>query len=104
MLEMNEFEKIAKEIIEKKDEEFTNMFTIFCILLTIISVFFCLFFQGSDDLIKRAELTVIVVICAVIVSIPLYFLLKPIMLKDDKEYTLSEIDKKLEDFLGREVK
>lgn len=27
-----------------------------------------------------------------------------VLLKDDKEYTLSEIDKKLEDFLGREVK
>ena len=27
-----------------------------------------------------------------------------VLLEDDKEYTLSEIDKKLEDFLGREVK
>lgn len=27
-----------------------------------------------------------------------------VLLKDDKEYTLSEIDKKLEDFLSREVK
>lgn len=103
MLEMNEFEKIAKRIIDKKDEEFTNMFTIICILLTIISVFFCLLFQGSDDLIKRAELTVIVVICAVIVSIPLYFLLKPIMLKDDKEYEIAiEILENYEEKLKKE--
>lgn len=27
-----------------------------------------------------------------------------VLLEDDKEYTLSEIDKKLEDFLGREVR
>lgn len=27
-----------------------------------------------------------------------------VLLKDDKEYTLSEIEKKIEDFLGREVK
>ena len=27
-----------------------------------------------------------------------------VLLEDDKEYTLSEIDKKLEDFLDREVK
>ena len=27
-----------------------------------------------------------------------------VLLEDDKEYNLSEIDKKLEDFLGREVK
>lgn len=27
-----------------------------------------------------------------------------VLLEDDKEYTLSEIDKKLEDFLGMEVK
>ena len=27
-----------------------------------------------------------------------------VLLEDDKEYTLSEIDKKLEDFLGKEVK
>lgn len=27
-----------------------------------------------------------------------------VLLEDDKEYTLSEIDKKLEDFLSREVK
>ena len=27
-----------------------------------------------------------------------------VLLKDDKEYTLSEIEKKIEDFLSREVK
>ena len=27
-----------------------------------------------------------------------------VLLEDDKEYTLSEIEKKIEDFLGREVK
>lgn len=27
-----------------------------------------------------------------------------VLLEDDKEYTLSDVDKKLEDFLGKEVK
>ncbi len=27
-----------------------------------------------------------------------------VLLEDDKEYTLSEVDKKLKDFLGKEVK
>ena len=48
-----------------------------------------MFFYGSDDLIKRTQLTIIVVICVFIVGIPLYFLLKPMMLRNDKEYEVA---------------
>lgn len=89
MLEMNEFEKIAQEIVKKKEKEADEFFEIVYFLLTIISVFICLFFYGSDDLIKRTQLTIIVVICVFIVGIPLYFLLKPMMLRNDKEYEVA---------------
>jgi hypothetical protein len=48
-----------------------------------------LFFYGSDDLMKRTQLTIIVVICVFIVGIPLYFLLKPMMLRNDREYEVA---------------
>ena len=38
---------------------------------------------------KRTQLTIIVVICVFIVGIPLYFLLKPMMLRNDREYELA---------------
>lgn len=89
MLEMNEFEKIAQEIVEKKEKETDEFFEIVYFLLTIISVFICLFFYGFDDLMKRTQLTIIVVICVFIVGVPLYFLLKPMMLRNDREYELA---------------
>ena len=89
MLEMNEFEKIAQEIVGKKEKEADEFFEIVYFLLTIISVFICLFFYGSDDLMKRTQLTIIVVICVFIVGIPLYFLLKPMMLRNDREYEVA---------------
>lgn len=89
MLEMNEFEKEAKKIIEKKEKEADELFEIIYFLLTIISVFFCLFFYGSNDLMKRTQLTITIIICVFIVGIPLYFLLKPIMLRGDKEYEIA---------------
>ena len=48
-----------------------------------------MFFYGSDDLMKRTQLTIIVVICVFIVGIPLYFLLKPMMLRNDREYEVA---------------
>lgn len=48
-----------------------------------------MFFYGSDDLMKRTQLTIIVVICVFIVGIPLYFLLKPMMLRNDRGYEVS---------------
>lgn len=89
MLEMNEFEKIAQEIVGKKEKEADEFFEIVYFLLTIISVFICLFFYGSDDLMKRTQLTIIVVICVFIAGIPLYFLLKPMMLRNDREYEVA---------------
>lgn len=89
MLEMNEFEKKAQEIVEKKEKETDEFFEIVYFLLTIISVFICLFFYGCDDLMKRTQLTIIVVICVFIVGIPLYFLLKPMMLRNDREYEVA---------------
>ena len=86
---MNEFEKIAQEIVGKKEKEAYEFFEIVYFLLTIISVFICLFFYGSDDLMKRTQLTIIVVICVFIVGIPLYFLLKPMMLRNDREYEVA---------------
>lgn len=89
MLEMNEFEKIAQEIVGKKEKEADEFFEIVYFLLTIISVFICLFFFGFDDLMKRTQLTIIIVICVFIVGIPLYFLLKPMMLRNDREYEVA---------------
>lgn len=45
MLEMNKFEKKAQEIVEKKEKEADEFFEIVYFLLTIISVFICLFFM-----------------------------------------------------------
>lgn len=43
MLEMNEFEKIAKEIIEKKDRKLIEVLEFVYYLLAIITIPVCLF-------------------------------------------------------------
>lgn len=85
MLEMNEFEKIAKEIIEKKDRKLIEGLEFIYYLLTIITILVCLFVFGSN-LVKAVGIIFFVIMSLFLVGIPLYFLLKFIMLRNDKEY------------------
>ena len=85
MLEMNEFEKIAKEIIEKKDRKLIEVLEFVYYLLAIITIFVCFFVFGSN-LVKTVGMVFFVIMSLFLVGIPLYFLLKFIISRNNKEY------------------
>lgn len=85
MLEMNEFEKIAKEIIEKKDRKLIEGLEFVYYLLAIITIPVCFFVFGSN-LVKTVGMVFFVIMSLFLVGIPLYFLLKFIMSRNDKEF------------------
>lgn len=89
MLEMNEFEKEAKKIIEKKDEDLFKKIEFIYYLFAIISIPICLFCFSSNNLVKTVGRMLFVIISFSLVTIPLYFLLKFIMLRSDKEYKIA---------------
>lgn len=96
MLEMNEFEKIAQEIIEIKEEKikkksvFIGFIALFLnMIFVIVSCYF--YFNGNE----KWGLRLILIIFIGFISIPLYYafffnclktIFKTIMLKSDKEY------------------
>ena len=96
MLEMNEFEKIAEEIIEIKEEKikkksvFIGFIGLFLnLIFVIVSCYF--YFNGNE----KWGLRLILIVFIGFISIPLYYsfffnwlktIFKTIMLKSDKEY------------------
>ena len=96
MLEMNEFEKIAQEIIEMKEEKIKKKSVyigFICLLLNMIFVIVScyLYFNGNE----KWGLRLILIVFIGFISIPLYYafffnwlktIFKIIMLKSDKEY------------------
>ena len=99
MLEMNEFEKIAQEIIEMKEEKIKKKSVyigFICLLLNIIFVIVScyLYFNGNE----KWGLRLILIVFIGFISIPLYYafffnwlktIFKIIMLKSDKEYKIA---------------
>ena len=99
MLEMNEFEKIAQEIIEMKEEKIKKKSVyigFICLLLNMIFVIVScyLYFNGNE----KWGLRLILIVFIGFISIPLYYafffnwlktIFKIIMLKSDKEYKIA---------------
>ena len=99
MLEMNEFEKIAQEIIEMKEEKIKKKSVyigFICLLLNMIFVIVScyLYFYGNE----KWGLRLILIVFIGFISIPLYYafffnwlktIFKIIMLKSDKEYKIA---------------
>ena len=87
-IEMNKFEKDALEILKKKDKEFDEKFEkiFYFLLITLLPIPF--FFYSSTEPIDRAIVVAITLFFVAIISVPLYFFLKPIMLRNDKEYII----------------
>ena len=99
MLEMNEFEKIAQEIIEMKEEKIKKKSVyigFICLLLNMIFVIVScyLYFNGNE----KWGLRLILIVFIGFISIPLYYafffnwlktVFKIIMLKSDKEYKIA---------------
>ena len=99
MLEMNEFEKIAQEIIEMKEEKIKKKsiyIGFICLLLNMIFVIVScyLYFNGNE----KWGLRLILIVFIGFISIPLYYafffnwlktIFKIIMLKSDKEYKIA---------------
>lgn len=99
MLEMNEFEKKAQEIIEIKEEKikkksvFIGFIGLFLnMIFVIVSCYF--YFNGNE----KWGLRLILIIFICFISIPLYYafffnwlktIFKIIMLKSDKEYKIA---------------
>lgn len=92
MLEMNEFGKIAQEIIEIKEEKikrksvFIGFIGLFLnMIFVIVSCYF--YFNGNE----KWGLRLILIVFIGFISIPLYYaffltIFKTIMLRTDKEY------------------
>jgi hypothetical protein len=99
MLEMNEFEKIAQEIIEMKEEKIKKKSVyigFICLFLNMIFVIVScyLYFNGNE----KWGLRLILIVFIGFISIPLYYafffnwlktIFKIIMLKSDKEYKIA---------------
>jgi hypothetical protein len=99
MLKMNEFEKIAQEIIEMKEEKIKKKSVyigFICLLLNMIFVIVScyLYFNGNE----KWGLRLILIVFIGFISIPLYYafffnwlktIFKIIMLKSDKEYKIA---------------
>ena len=96
---MNEFEKIAQEIIEMKEEKIKKKSVyigFICLLLNMIFVIVScyLYFNGNE----KWGLRLILIVFIGFISIPLYYafffnwlktIFKIIMLKSDKEYKIA---------------